>query len=544
MEVERRAADIVVVGSGFGGSIMAMVCRRLGRSVVLLERGRHPRFAIGESSTPLANLLLEAIGEQFDLTFLAEFAKWGVWQEKHPNITCGLKRGFTFFHHREGECFRRFRDHRNELLVAASPCAALADTHWYRPDFDAFLARKAVEIGVEYFEESRIVAVEEEAECLKLWVQRPAGMLCLQARFVIDASGPRGALFRLFNLREQAVDGMPPTQGLFAHFRNVRRCEELEAFQLEGTPPYPIDDAAVHHLFPGGWFWVLAFNNGLTSAGVAATDDWAARLDLENLAGGGGFAKKALAWPAILSRFPSLQRAFADAAAVVPFFHQRRVSFLSSAFHSRRWALLPSAAAAVDPLFSTGFPLNLLGIVRLAGMIGRFFEMPEWPACLEQYAQTTRDEACRVGRLVGAAYQAMGCPKLFNAVAGLYFAAVSFEEANRRLRRVPGDNGFLLGSHLSFRDRLDRCLERIRDQLANGSLLPEQQSRLAADIRQTIEPFDVIGISNPEAVNWHPVRLDALFQSAHKLESHTADIREMLARCGIDSTSIPRQNPG
>lgn len=44
--------DIAVIGSGFGGSLMGMIARRLGRSVVLLERGRHPRFSIGESSTP------------------------------------------------------------------------------------------------------------------------------------------------------------------------------------------------------------------------------------------------------------------------------------------------------------------------------------------------------------------------------------------------------------------------------------------------------------------------------------------------------------
>jgi FADH2 O2-dependent halogenase len=50
--------DIAVIGSGFAGSLTAIIARRLGRSVVLIERGKHPRFAIGESSTPLANLLL------------------------------------------------------------------------------------------------------------------------------------------------------------------------------------------------------------------------------------------------------------------------------------------------------------------------------------------------------------------------------------------------------------------------------------------------------------------------------------------------------
>ena len=51
--------DIAIVGSGFSGSLLAMIARRLGHRVLLLEKGKHPRFAIGESSTPLANLLLE-----------------------------------------------------------------------------------------------------------------------------------------------------------------------------------------------------------------------------------------------------------------------------------------------------------------------------------------------------------------------------------------------------------------------------------------------------------------------------------------------------
>ena len=539
---EFRSADVAVIGSGFGGSIMAMVCRRLGRSVILLERGKHPRFAIGESSTPLANLLMEEIAEQFGLEFLAEFSKWGIWQEKHPEIACGLKRGFSFFHHQEGKAFQRFPDYRNEFLVAASPCNALADTHWYRPDFDAFLVRKAVELGVDYFEESRIIRFEEERQRVNLLVQRASGLLRVQSRFAIDASGPRGALFRLLNLRERAIDGMPPTQALFAHFRNVRRCEELDEFRLpnpvgkgEERLPYPIDDAAVHHVFPGGWFWTLNFNNGITSAGVAATDDWAARwFHLE----------KNAAWDAVLSRFPSLQRAFAGAGEVLPFCHQRRVSFLSRSLHSLRWALLPSAAAFVDPLFSTGFPLNLLGVVRLGELMDRFFESPEWPARLEQYARTTLDEACRVGRLVGTAYQSMKYPTLFNAVTRLYFAAISFEETMRRLKRVPGGNGFLLGNHPVFRNRLDDCLDRIRDQLAQGPLSSGQQDCLEKDIRRSIEPFDVIGISNREtagqgASNWQPVRLDALLRSAHKLESSAEEIRRMLLRCGFLKESLP-----
>ena len=57
-----RSCEVAIVGSGFAGSLLARVLAVLGYDVVLLERGTHPRFAIGESTTPLANLSLERIG--------------------------------------------------------------------------------------------------------------------------------------------------------------------------------------------------------------------------------------------------------------------------------------------------------------------------------------------------------------------------------------------------------------------------------------------------------------------------------------------------
>ena len=62
-----RAFSVVIVGAGFGGALTAMVVRRLGLSCALVERGRHPRFAIGESTTPLTNLLLEELAADYDL---------------------------------------------------------------------------------------------------------------------------------------------------------------------------------------------------------------------------------------------------------------------------------------------------------------------------------------------------------------------------------------------------------------------------------------------------------------------------------------------
>src|SRR5712691_7205835 len=101
--IQRVQADVVIIGSGFAGSLTALALRRRGRRVVLVERGRHPRFAIGESSTPLANLLLEEIADRYDLPRVRVFSKWGTWQRARPEVAAGLKRGFAFLFHRPVE---------------------------------------------------------------------------------------------------------------------------------------------------------------------------------------------------------------------------------------------------------------------------------------------------------------------------------------------------------------------------------------------------------------------------------------------------------
>src|SRR5207302_3916437 len=119
--------DLAILGSGFGGTLLALVARRLGYSVAILERGSHPRFAIGESSTPLADFKLAAIADRFGLDWLRPFAKYGTWKGSYPDVGCGLKRGFSFFHHQPGQPFRSRDDNANALLVEAKPDDARSD---------------------------------------------------------------------------------------------------------------------------------------------------------------------------------------------------------------------------------------------------------------------------------------------------------------------------------------------------------------------------------------------------------------------------------
>src|SRR5467141_3911534 len=127
-----ESCEVAIVGSGFAGSLLARVLAVLGYDVVLLERGTHPRFAIGESSTPLANLSLERIARRYNLPDCYRLAAHGRWVARFPELRRGLKRGFTFYRHHAGRPFLRDGSHTERLLVAASPSDQIAANHWLR----------------------------------------------------------------------------------------------------------------------------------------------------------------------------------------------------------------------------------------------------------------------------------------------------------------------------------------------------------------------------------------------------------------------------
>jgi len=517
-----RNFDIVIAGSGFAGSLLAMIARRLGRSVLLLERGKHPRFAIGESSTPLANLLLEELARRYDLPRLLPLTKWGTWQREYPEIACGLKRGFTFCHHQFNQPFAVDAERHRQLMVAASPHDAIADTHWFREDFDAFLVNEAQREGVEYLDEVNVERVTTGPDGSALRAQRDGVALEVTARLLIDATGPRGLLHRALGLAERPLAGLPATQSLFSHFRGVRRVDEL--MPAGEAPPYPVDDAALHHVFPGGWIWVLRFNNGITSAGVAMEDELANELRA---------SEGRPAWQRLLDRLPTAREQFADAVECQPFMHQPRLAFASSTVTGPNWALLPSAAGFVDPLLSTGFPLTLLGVARLARLIEESWQRLEFAVGLTDYAQQTEVELDVTAAMVGALYRSMDDPPLFNALTLLYFAAASYAESARRLSRAELAPGFLLHGKPGFGTDLRRCLKLVRP-----GLTAEPRAQLLAEIPRVIEPINVAGLADPTRRNWYPARAGDLLAGAHKLESSPDALRRMLADCGFDLATL------
>lgn len=272
-------------------------------------------------------------------------------------------------------------------------------------------------------------------------------------------------------------------------------------------------------MFEGGWIWVLRFNNGLTSAGAAVTNSLADRLHFEE----GGAA-----WDRLLDLLPSVREQFAEARAQLPFVHAPRLSFLTSTIAGQRWAMLPSAAGFVDPLLSTGFPLTFLGIARLGEIIELDWDSPRFAQRIEAYAAQTRKEVLAAARVIGALYATLGDFPLFVSISFLYFAAASFAETARRLRKPHLAPSFLLCDHPVFGPACERlCAEALQVRTVAES------STLRAEILEAIEPFNIAGLGQQWRRNWFPADSRDLLRGAKKLGVTEDEIRKLLERCGF-----------
>jgi len=502
--------EIAIIGSGFAGSLMARVLATIGYDVVLLERGTHPRFAIGESSTPLANLSLERLAVRYNLPDCYRLATHGRWLEHYPELRRGLKRGFTFYRHHPGESAVDRRLVEERLLVAASPNDAVADTHWLRADVDHHFVREAAASGVDYRDHVDLTDADIDDAGVTLRGVRNGVPLELRAEFVIDATGPGGSLARRLAIPSAIERTETRSAVVFSHFDGVQLMREVVADLPDG--PYPDDWAAVHHLIDEGWMYSLRFDHGVTSAGFALTP-----LAMSTLAPAGEVQPEAL-WRALLDRYPVIRALFGDARPLMPLVYRDGIQHRLARAAGRRWLLMPHAFAFVDPLFSTGIAWSLRAVERL----GLLFEQAKAGARvpdvgqLERYETLLAAEADQIDRLVAGAYEAMAHFDLFAAHAMIYFASVSYAEVRQRLTAGDGAHhawsGFLgIGDPVLeplARESLERLRRITRRALNTGTR--DDRRGYTAWVREAIVRRNIGGFGDPARNNLYPVDMDLL----------------------------------
>jgi FADH2 O2-dependent halogenase len=502
--------EVAIVGSGFAGSLLARILAVLGYDVVLLERGTHPRFAIGESSTPLANLSLERIGVRYGLADCYQLATHGRWVRNFPDLRRGLKRGFTFYRHHPGELFANRGGESERLLVAASPADSLSDTHWVRADVDQHFMREAVAAGVEYRDRAEVTQVEFGADSVRMAGSREGRPFELRASFLIDASGPAGFLARQLAIPSALARTETRSSLVFSHFDGAGLMSDI----VSGIPqgPYPDDWAAVHHLIDEGWMYSLRFDHGVTSAGFLLTPRGLASLNAQPN------TQAESLWNALVHRYPTLTAAFEGATPTMPIAFRPAIQHRLAQAAGSRWALMPHAYAFVDPLFSTGIAWSLRAVERLALAFeasttkGR---VPQ-PDLLSRYGEALEREADQIDLVVAGAYEAMSHFELFAAQAMLYFATVSFAEVTQRLK--PTDSvawsGFLGVGDPLLEVLPKEALRRLRSitHRRGDAGSPPDRRQFTEWLSQAIAPRNVAGLANSDLQNLYPVDFEVLVE--------------------------------
>ena len=510
------SCEVAIVGSGFAGSLLARVLALLGYDVVLLDRGTHPRFAIGESSTPLGNLSLERLGIRYGLEDCYRMATHGRWLAHLPELRRGLKRGFTFYRHHPDQPFANRGFDSERLLVAASPDDALADTHWLRADVDHHFVREAVAAGVDYRDGVDLTAAEFPADTVRLTGRRDGDAFELRASFLVDASGPGGFLARQLSIPSALERTETRSAIVYGHFGGVSLMQDV----VPGMPsgPYPDDWAAVHHLIDEGWMYSLRFDHGVTSAGFLLTPRGIATLKVPTP------VDAASLWRTVLQRYPTIDNAFAAATPLMPIAFRPMVQHRLTRASGDRWALLPHTYAFVDPLFSTGIAWSLRAVERLALAFESAADRGRAPSVdvLARYDAALSVEADQIDRLVAGSYEAMAHFDLFAAHAMLYFSIVSFAEVSQRLapEEFAAWNGFLGVNDDVLHPLPSEALRRLRDITHRGGRVGTANERraFAEWVTRAIASRNIAGLAEPGRRNLYPLDLEALVEGHALLE--------------------------
>ena len=492
--METFHVDVAVLGSGFAGSVAALGCQQLGLDTVLLDRARHPRFAIGESSTPVANRVLRDLANRYALPRLLPLAKFGSWQRAYPHLGCGLKRGFSYFDQPRGQAFVPAGDHRNELLVAASADDETSDTQWLRADVDAFLAGEAAAAGIPV----------REGVWLETPRRGPAGGWILQsespgltvhARFVIDGTGEAAVMARASGAAPRLDRLHTRSRTVFSHFHGVGAWDQWlrDRGGDVASHPFRCDDAAQHMLLDGAWMWLLRFQHGVTSVGLAIDER---RFPLDPA------LSPAEEWNEWLRGHPSVGEFLEGTQlAAVPgrLVRSGRMQRRAGAAVGPDWAALPNTAGFIDPLHSTGIGHSLCGVERLLHILGETWGRTTRDDRLDEYERIVFAELALIDWLVDGCYRSLGAFRAFTAWSMLYFAAATTYEHRRS---SAGGDGSAYDSRLWFLNADDAefrgMVASLHRQIERGRT---DESAWERQVAAAVAPYNRVGLFDPRAGN-------------------------------------------
>ncbi len=515
--------EAVVLGSGFAGSLTALILAKSGMRVALVDRATHPRFAIGESSTPAADYLLHQLCVQYNLSSILPLCRYGSWRKSYPDVRCGCKRGFSYVWHGSGHDYHATPQHDCELLVTASASEEVADTQWYRSDVDKFFFQQCVDTGVDIFEQAELIEVrplDASTGGWRLVLDQLGSHHQLQAEFVVDASGPSSRFLQQQTPQDCTDRLLTRTSAIYTHLYGSGLTQDWLVTQgaWHADFPYDFDLAAVHHLFRDeGWLWQIGFDDQLTSVGFVRK----LATNAPGLASQFSTEEQAMrAWKSMLGSHPVLREVLGEVSSLkiarMPgrVFESPRLQRLTVPAGGKDWAALPFTIGFIDPLHSTGIAHSLSGVERICrGLLAP--TQSERNEVIQKYADDVVGELLHIDQMIAGCYDSLSDFRLFNCWTMIYFAAATTFE---RLHRDGQSPSFLLSGDSRFRQIVYRCRqllgELLQSELSHSGAIrdsagePRGNSKIddyIAQVRELLVPYNAVGLFAPRVNNmyWH-----------------------------------------
>ncbi|MDX2089603.1 MAG: NAD(P)/FAD-dependent oxidoreductase [Kofleriaceae bacterium] len=303
--------DVIVVGGGPAGSTAANLLAQAGHSVLVIERETFPRFHIGESLLPCD---------------LEVFRRLGVDPAGAGYL---YKAGAEFIDERIG-------GHTKFLFAEALPGTPDHAFQVERSRFDHWLLQRAQEVGATVRQGLRVQRIEPAADGVTVHTDGEV----FNARYVIDATGQDAIVGRGQKSTDQIVEfGLAAT---FSHFEQLDPAIDRELCETAqgNIKVLFVDD---------GWCWAIPLGGrkisiGLVSRRKGITSSWLGEVIAQSK-----FLSR-VTQGAVQPRKPGLIASFS--------FHNRKQ-------HGARWACTGDAACFLDPVFSSGVSLGMVGAAHL-----------------------------------------------------------------------------------------------------------------------------------------------------------------------------------
>ncbi len=342
-ETSRSMYDVAILGSGFAGSMLGAILARQGGRVLLLDRGEHPRFALGESTVPHTSMMMRILADRFAVPEIKHCSGFETLRKKVTS-SCGIKRNFGFVYHREGE--RQRPEEATQSVI--SEASHGPESHYFRQDVDAYLLFAAIRYGADSRQKVEVVDIDITGEGVDLASSKGEHF---KARYLVDAAGYRSPVAEKFGLRERPTRLKTHSRAVFTHMIGVKPYDDcVEPRGAHGMPRL-WSQGTLHHLFDGGWMWVIPFDNHTEATNPLCSVGL--NLDSRRFPKPAGISAEE-EFREIVARYPDMAAQLDGARAVRDWVSTERLQYSATRNVGYRFCLMSHASGAVDALFSRG----------------------------------------------------------------------------------------------------------------------------------------------------------------------------------------------